>query len=117
MPPQVRVKGQLLLRSTYSIVIIQTGGLIYECKDKTVTSAIKEKEGSGQSEFTEIKQRLRLFNTLLDSRFEDLKRETRVRTTYRDMSAGLIVALTAIPIAMGFAMHGRPPGQYPGYGF
>lgn len=51
-----------------------------------------------------ILQRLKIFNTLLDSRFEDLTRETWVKTTYRDMSAGLIVALTAIPMAMGFAM-------------
>lgn len=48
--------------------------------------------------------RLKEFNTFWDSRFEDLKRETWARTTYRDFSAGLIVALTAIPMAMGFAM-------------
>jgi len=49
-------------------------------------------------------QRLRLFFTFWDARFEDVTRETWVRTTYRDFSAGLIVALTAIPMAMGFAM-------------
>lgn len=48
--------------------------------------------------------RLKLFMTLWDSRFEDLKRETWLQTTYRDFSAGLIVALTAIPMAMGFSM-------------
>lgn len=72
--------------------------------DKTITSAIKVKEESGQSGYAEIKQRLKLFNTLFDSRFEDLTKETWIKTTYRDMSAGLIVALTAIPMAMGFAM-------------
>lgn len=51
-----------------------------------------------------ILQRLKAFNTFWDSRFEDLTRETWVKTTYRDFSAGLIVALTAIPMAMGFAM-------------
>lgn len=51
-----------------------------------------------------ILQRLRRFNTVWDNRFEDLKPETWLRTTYRDLSAGLIVALTAIPMAMGFAM-------------
>jgi SulP family sulfate permease len=51
-----------------------------------------------------IWQRLKAFNTIWDSRFEDLTRETWIKTTYRDLSAGLIVALTAIPMAMGFAM-------------
>jgi SulP family sulfate permease len=51
-----------------------------------------------------IWQRLKSFNTFWDSRFEDLTRETWIKTTYRDLSAGLIVALTAIPMAMGFAM-------------
>lgn len=49
-------------------------------------------------------QRLVEFNTLWDNRFEDLKRATWIQTTYRDFSAGLIVALTAIPMAMGFSM-------------
>lgn len=51
-----------------------------------------------------ILQRLKAFNTIWDSRFEDLTRDTWLTTTYRDFSAGLIVALTAIPMAMGFAM-------------
>jgi MFS superfamily sulfate permease-like transporter len=49
-------------------------------------------------------ERLRLFFTLFDSRFEDLDRTTWKTTVYRDFSAGLIVAMTAIPMAMGFAM-------------
>jgi SulP family sulfate permease len=48
--------------------------------------------------------RLRLFLTIRDARFEDLTREGWAKTVYRDLSAGLIVALTAIPMAMGFAM-------------
>jgi MFS superfamily sulfate permease-like transporter len=51
-----------------------------------------------------IWQRLRRFNTVWDARFEDVTKDTWLRTTYRDLSAGLIVALTAIPMAMGFAM-------------
>lgn len=51
-----------------------------------------------------VLQRLKLFFTFFDSRWEDLNRETWMQTTYRDFSAGLIVALTAIPMAMGFAM-------------
>jgi SulP family sulfate permease len=49
-------------------------------------------------------KRLKLFFTFYDSRFEDLTRTTWKTTIYRDFSAGLIVAMTAIPMAMGFAM-------------
>ena len=49
-------------------------------------------------------ERLKLFMTFVDSRFEDLERHNWKATVYRDFSAGLIVAMTAIPMAMGFAM-------------
>lgn len=49
-------------------------------------------------------ERLKLFVTVFDSRFEDLTRDSWLQTVYRDFSAGLIVALTAIPMAMGFAI-------------
>jgi MFS superfamily sulfate permease-like transporter len=49
-------------------------------------------------------ERLKLFFTFFDSRFEDLHHSNWRSTVYRDFSAGLIVALTAIPMAMGFAM-------------
>ena len=48
--------------------------------------------------------RLKLFFTLFDSRWEDLAKDTWLKTVYQDFSAGLIVAMTAIPMAMGFAM-------------
>ncbi|MCW5909438.1 MAG: SulP family inorganic anion transporter [Cyclobacteriaceae bacterium] len=51
-----------------------------------------------------IAGRLKLFFTLFDSRFEDLQAHNWRSTVYRDFSAGLVVALTAIPMAMGFAM-------------
>jgi sulfate permease, SulP family len=51
-----------------------------------------------------IRDRLRLFFTFFDSRFEDLTKANWKKTVYRDFSAGLVVALTAIPMAMGFAM-------------
>lgn len=51
-----------------------------------------------------IWQRFLKFNTFLDERFEDLTREHWKSTVYRDFSAGLIVAMTAIPMAMGFAI-------------
>lgn len=48
--------------------------------------------------------RIKLFFTFFDSRWEDLTKENWLKTIYRDFSAGLIVAMTAIPMAMGFAM-------------
>ncbi len=53
---------------------------------------------------TTVAGRLRLFFNFFDSRWEDLTPGTWKSTVYRDFSAGLIVALTAIPMAMGFAM-------------
>jgi len=48
--------------------------------------------------------RIKLFFTFFDSRWEDLTKESWLKIVYRDFSAGLIVAMTAIPMAMGFAM-------------
>ncbi len=48
--------------------------------------------------------RLKLFFTINDSRWEDLSSKNWIQTIYKDLSAGLIVAMTAIPMAMGFAM-------------
>jgi SulP family sulfate permease len=53
---------------------------------------------------TTISGRIKLFFTLFDSRWEDLTKDNWGKTVYRDFSAGLIVAMTAIPMAMGFAM-------------
>ncbi|MGC3956510.1 MAG: SulP family inorganic anion transporter [Verrucomicrobiota bacterium] len=49
-------------------------------------------------------QRLQLFLKFRDSRFEDLTPANFKTVLYRDASAGLITAMTAIPMAMGFAM-------------
>jgi SulP family sulfate permease len=48
--------------------------------------------------------RLKLFFTFFDSRWEDLEKHNWKETVYRDFSAGLVVAMTAIPMAMGFAI-------------
>jgi SulP family sulfate permease len=48
--------------------------------------------------------RIKLFFTFFDSRWEDLTKESWLKTVYQDLSSGLIVAMTAIPMAMGFAM-------------
>ncbi len=49
-------------------------------------------------------KRLRLFWTINDGRFEDLKKGNPVLNVMRDFMAGLVVAMVAIPLAMGFAM-------------
>jgi SulP family sulfate permease len=53
---------------------------------------------------TTIAGRLKLFFTFFDSRWEDLTKDNWAKTIYSDFSAGLIVAMTAIPMAMGFAI-------------
>ena len=48
--------------------------------------------------------RLRLFLNPFDARFEDMREGDWRRIVVRDISDGLIVAMMAIPMAMGFAM-------------
>jgi sulfate permease, SulP family len=48
--------------------------------------------------------RLRQFLNPFDARYEDLNRKNWFQVVVRDTSAGLIVAMMAIPLAMGFAM-------------
>ncbi len=56
--------------------------------------------------------RLKFFCTPIDARYEDLRTERPYLMVLRDFSAGLIVAMMAIPLAMGFAMaSGLKPEQ------
>jgi MFS superfamily sulfate permease-like transporter len=48
--------------------------------------------------------RLKLFLNPIDGRYEDLKTGCWYKNVFRDFMAGLIVAMVAIPLAMGFAM-------------
>src|SRR5215207_8838782 len=48
--------------------------------------------------------RLKLFVNPVDGRFEDLWKGVWYKNVFRDFMAGLIVAMVAIPLAMGFAM-------------
>ncbi|HZN34211.1 MAG TPA: SulP family inorganic anion transporter [Pirellulaceae bacterium] len=47
---------------------------------------------------------LRYFCNPIDARYEELRRDSWYLVVLRDFSAGLIVAMMAIPLAMGFAM-------------
>src|SRR5688572_26907653 len=49
-------------------------------------------------------KRLRFYLNPFDARYEDLKRGDLRLNIFRDFTAGLIVAMVAIPLAMGFAM-------------
>jgi SulP family sulfate permease len=49
-------------------------------------------------------QRLLYFVTPVDGRYEDLSKGRKSLNILRDFTAGLIVAMVAIPLAMGFAM-------------
>lgn len=54
--------------------------------------------------------RLLHFLTPFDGRYEDLRHGSVALNVMRDLTAGLIVAMVAIPLAMGFAMaSGLPP--------
>jgi MFS superfamily sulfate permease-like transporter len=65
---------------------------------------------SAQPEDGSLWQRLRFYCTPLDGRFEDLTKGPWYLNVFRDFTAGLIVAMVAIPLAMGFAMaSGLPP--------
>ncbi|HUE69987.1 MAG TPA: SulP family inorganic anion transporter [Pirellulaceae bacterium] len=58
----------------------------------------------GPDRSTSLWQRLKLFLNPIDDRFEDLRTDRWYLIVCRDFSAGLIVAMMAIPLAMGFAM-------------
>jgi|GEM_PF-206825 len=61
--------------------------------------------GGNSSEIDKsIKARLGYFLNPFDARFEDLKKGNLALNIFRDFTAGLIVAMVAIPLAMGFAM-------------
>src|SRR5262245_45708041 len=64
---------------------------------------LASKEGLGAREES-FAQRLLLFLTPIDGRYEDLRGGNVHLKVLRDFTAGLIVALVAIPLAMGFAM-------------
>lgn len=51
-----------------------------------------------------LAQRLRYYLNPFDGRFEDLQKGNIVLNVARDFTAGLVVAMIAIPLAMGFAM-------------
>ncbi|MCW5983466.1 MAG: SulP family inorganic anion transporter [Bryobacteraceae bacterium] len=53
---------------------------------------------------TSLGRRLLYFLNPVDGRYEDLKRGKLALNLFRDFTAGLIVAMVAIPLAMGFAM-------------
>ena len=57
-------------------------------------------------------ERLKIFLNPFDARYEDLKNPSWFLIVFRDFTAGLIVAMVAIPLAMGFAIaSGLEPEQ------
>lgn len=49
-------------------------------------------------------KRLKYYFTPVDGRYEDLSRGNAVLNVFRDFTSGIVVALIAIPLAMGFAI-------------
>lgn len=59
-----------------------------------------------------VPQTLIEFLNPIDGRYEDLAKGNVARNVFKDLTAGLIVAMVAIPLAMGFAMaSGLKPEQ------
>jgi SulP family sulfate permease len=59
-----------------------------------------------------LKNRLKFFLNPFDGRYEDLVKGRWQLNAFRDITAGLVVAMVAIPLAMGFAMaSGLEPEQ------
>lgn len=52
----------------------------------------------------EMTERLKLFLNPIDARWEDMNKENWPAVVVRDTMAGLVVAMMAIPMAMGFAI-------------
>ncbi len=53
---------------------------------------------------TNLLRRLAYYMNPFDGRYEDLSKDNWKLNVFRDFTAGLIVAMVAIPLAMGFAM-------------
>jgi len=72
--------------------------------------SVQGKNSSVGNEQMTLWQRLRFYCTPFDSRYEDLAKGKWYLNVLRDFTAGLIVAMVAIPLAMGLAMaSGLPP--------
>ncbi len=64
------------------------------------------------SENMSFSETLRFFTNPFDGRYEDLVKGNVKLNVFKDLTAGLIVAMVAIPLAMGFAMaSGLQPEQ------
>ena len=59
---------------------------------------------AGRPEDDGLLARIKFYLNPIDSRYEDLPRGNQKLNVFRDFTAGLIVAMVAIPLAMGFAM-------------
>ena len=73
---------------------------------QTIVDFKGEVSSPASSNFDQLSylQRLQYFLNPFDARFEDLTKGNWKLNVWRDTSAGLIVAMMAIPMAMGFAM-------------
>jgi len=69
----------------------------------TVASALPGRT-AGTADEGGLLARLKYFFNPIDGRYEDLLKGNVYLNVFRDFTAGLIVAMVAIPLAMGFAM-------------
>lgn len=80
-------------------------------RSDATSTAVHPAHSAGQGRES-LWQRIVFYLNPVDRRYEDLKRGTWYLNVARDITAGLIVAMVAIPLAMGFAMaSGLKPEQ------
>ncbi len=65
---------------------------------------LKTSKNASQPNKESLLGRLKYYMTPVDGRYEDLHNGKWYLNVFRDFTAGLIVAMVAIPLAMGFAM-------------
>jgi len=71
----------------------------------TLVTAPRGAEKKSTAVATEsVGDRLKRFLNPFDARFEEMRRDNWLQVAIRDTSAGLLVAMMAIPMAMGFAI-------------
>lgn len=74
--------------------------------DTAIAQRVNDKDN------TDLRSRLLYYLNPFDGRYEDLNKGSKKLNIIRDFTAGLIVAMVAIPLAMGFAMaSGLQPEQ------
>ena len=75
-----------------------------DVKDRSIKTTAAAQPRVNDFDNVPLLARLKFYFNPIDGRYEDLLKGNRGLNVLRDFTAGLIVAMVAIPLAMGFAM-------------